>query len=171
MVNYTDGKVYKITSEHTDKFYVGSTTSTLEQRLDQHVRAFVGYLNGTFHLISSFDIIARGDYQITLLEEVNCNTRYELDLREKHYIHMYRDQVVNKKIPGQTEDELKEYKQEYYQKNKAMLDERSQEYYHNNKERLKAHKNQQVQCGCGGKFTLAGKARHMKSKKHRNFLN
>ena len=37
MVNYDNGKIYKIKSNQTNKIYVGSTTKTyLSQRMDQH---------------------------------------------------------------------------------------------------------------------------------------
>ena len=36
MVNYQNGKIYKITNSNTNDIYVGSTTDDLCNRLNQH---------------------------------------------------------------------------------------------------------------------------------------
>jgi hypothetical protein len=46
MVNYQEGKIYKIISPLTDKIYVGSTTKKyLSERLCRHLCDYKRYLN------------------------------------------------------------------------------------------------------------------------------
>mmetsp|Transcript_32665 Transcript_32665/g.38319 ORF Transcript_32665/g.38319 Transcript_32665/m.38319 type:complete len:103 (+) Transcript_32665:95-403(+) len=40
MVNYKNGKIYKIVCNETNEIYIGSTTQTLTDRLCQHVSKF-----------------------------------------------------------------------------------------------------------------------------------
>ena len=107
MVNYNSSKIYKIISNQTNKIYVGSTTKLyLSQRLTAHKSAYNYWLKG--HLksyITSFDLLKLGDVEIILLENVNANSKDELHARERYYIELYKDIVVNKNIPSRTDDE------------------------------------------------------------------
>lgn len=82
--------------------------------------------------------------------------------------------------------QVKQYRNEYYKKNKAKLNKFTNEYYTNNKEHLlelqknyrinnneilKAMRNQKYNCECGGKYTLTNKSRHIMSKKHIKWSN
>ncbi len=47
MVNYENGKIYKIESHLGDKLYIGSTTKQyLSQRMDKHRTDYKQWLNG-----------------------------------------------------------------------------------------------------------------------------
>ena len=39
MVNYSNGKIYKIVSNNTDKIYIGSTTVKLAVRKARHIQS------------------------------------------------------------------------------------------------------------------------------------
>ena len=58
-------------------------------------------------------------------------------------------------------------KKQYYQDNKAKIDERIKRWKQANHERL----NTVVNCACGGHYLSRCKARHEQSAKHLNFLN
>ena len=45
MEDYSLGKIYKITSNHCELPYIGSTTDTLEYRLDSHRRRYRKWIN------------------------------------------------------------------------------------------------------------------------------
>ena len=45
------------------------------------------------------------------------------------------------------------------------------EYRQNNKEAIKQKANEKFSCECGGCYTTTNKARHIKTKKHLNFIN
>ena len=70
VVNYQQGKIYMIYCNVTGRKYIGSTTKDrVSQRLAEHVHNYKQYQNGTRKgYISSFDIIAGGDYIIELIE-------------------------------------------------------------------------------------------------------
>ena len=149
MPNYSNSIIYKITSEHCDEFYVGSTTKTDSQRLARHARDFERYKAGKFHYMTSFDILELGDYDITIIERVNCNTRKELELREAHYINLYKDNIVNKVVVGRT----------------------GKQYYKDNKEKISGQKKEKNVCpSCGGQYAKDHRSRHLKSAKHQRSL-
>ena len=161
---YQLGKIYKITSEHTDKIYVGSTCKKLLcQRLAAHSSNFNQWKKGTGTYISSFELFELGSVQITLLEAYTCNTRDELLSKERYWIEQYKDNIVNKYIPIKTIDEKKETRKKYLEVNKVNIKERRKKYNEEHK--------QIIICECGSSFQIDGKARHEQSKKHLNFLN
>jgi len=78
-------------------------------------------------------------------DEDTYNKQFVLQ-REAYYIK--NNQCINKEIPGRTK---KESNKEYYEKNKEKL-------------------NEKIDCECGGKYIHQHKSRHMKSKKHINYI-
>ena len=152
MVNYNNGKVYKLECLTTGLIYIGSTTKEyLSQRLADHIRAFRMYQNGKGYLITSFKVLENNNYRIELLESVNCSSKDELHTREGHYIRTL--DCVNRCVMGRT---MKEYCAEYYTKNKKEIQDRMK---------------QPFQCECGALIQYSEKARHSKTKKHLNYLN
>ena len=110
MVNYNNGKIYKIECLTTGLIYVGSTTKPyLKQRLGKHIDTYKQYLKGNYNYTRSFDILKNDNYRIELLEEVNCETKDQLHIREGHYIRTL--ECVNKRIEGRTD---KEYNHQYH---------------------------------------------------------
>eukprot|EP01050_Picozoa_sp_SAG11_P040609 SAG11_NODE_17752_length_509_cov_372.278049_1_plen_102_part_01 len=98
MVNYNNGKIYKIVCNITGLVYVGSTTKKyLSSRLAEHRSHYKAYISNKYHHVSAFKIIETGDYDIILLELVNCNTKDELHKRERYYIEKL--DCVNQKMP------------------------------------------------------------------------
>jgi hypothetical protein len=63
MVNYQNGKIYKIVSG--DLIYIGSTCEpTLARRLAKHKINYKSYLNCKYHFTTSFNVIRNNDYKI-----------------------------------------------------------------------------------------------------------
>ena len=51
MPNYQNSKIYKLTSPHTNKIYIGSTTQKyLSDRKSGHIRDYKNYGNGKIYL-------------------------------------------------------------------------------------------------------------------------
>ena len=156
MPDYQLGKIYKIECNVTGKVYIGSTCEpTLARRLTKHVGNYRCYLNGTYHYVSSFDILQNEDYCIVLLEKYPCNTKDDLYARERYYTN-HIDCVNKIKGQGMT-NELgrKGYNKQYHEKNKDMIH---------------AKKNEKHDCICGNSYTYNHKARHEKTKKHQQYL-
>jgi hypothetical protein len=137
MPDYQRGKIYKITSG--DLTYVGSTTEkTLARRLSGHIRDYKRWKNGKKRPITSFQVIDKGDYEITLLELFPCGSKDEMTARERYWIE--NTVCVNKVMPNQTQEERKEYHREhdkqYRQDHKEQCAKRQKEYYIRNREKV-----------------------------------
>ena len=97
MPNYELGKIYKITSPHTDKIYIGSTCEKhLSNRLAGHKSDYKRMLKlkeegfNTYPKITSCELIKLGDVEIVLIENYPCNDRYELLRRERELLSRIR---------------------------------------------------------------------------------
>jgi len=80
--DYKNGKIYKITSPHTDKIYIGSTKQPLNVRLTKHRHDYKRYCEGKYNYVTSFELIDLGDYQIDLIKNFPCETKKELEQEE-----------------------------------------------------------------------------------------
>ena len=93
MNKYQNGKIYKLTSNQTDKIYVGSTIRTLNSRMVGHKTKIKC---GTHKNITSIELIKYDDCIIELIEDCPCDSKTELEKREQHYMDLYKDIIVNK---------------------------------------------------------------------------
>lgn len=132
------GKIYIIKSNQTDNIYIGSTTSSLSQRLSKHKSSYKRYIAGKRGFVSSFDIIKFEDAIIELLEDFECQTKEQLTRREGELIKE-NNICVNKRVEGRTR---KEYNKEHYQDNKEQIREQKKQYYQDNKEKIKEYQKQ-----------------------------
>jgi len=181
-------KIYAIKSRsHPDLQYIGSTKQRIKKRLSGHCSDYKKYLNGNNNYVTSFDILKYNDYYV----ELYCNTGTD----DKSDAHWFEGQIiraetcVNKHIPGRTvkeyyetnKDKIKDINKEYYETNREYYKEyqkqyreqnqdRIKEYYETNKDRIKEYNGHIYICECGGRFTNQNRARHFKTKKHKNFI-
>jgi hypothetical protein len=127
-MDYQNGKIYRIDCLSTGEVYIGSTCQpTVAKRLTQHVSGFKTWKNTGKKYISSYPIIERANYNITMIELYPCNSKDELKSREGYFI---RSMVcVNKQIAGRT-------KQDYYEDNKEHILEHKKDYYVANKDQI-----------------------------------
>ena len=130
MPDYSKSKIYKIVCNKTGLQYFGSTIQTLAQRLAKH-RCMSSHC-------TSKKIIVNGDYNIILVEEYPCESKYELEKRERFYIET--NDCINKQYPTRTK---KEYEKLYREANKEKFKEYQKQYqkqyYEENKEKIKEH--------------------------------
>jgi hypothetical protein len=125
MVNYNNGKIYKIEclTGDIDDIYIGSTTKNyLSKRMVQHRSDYKRWKESDVKGITSsfkiFDKYGVDNCIITLLENVNAKSKEELLARESYYIRT--SYCVNKNIMGRTR---KEWEVEYYEQNKERIKE------------------------------------------------
>ena len=158
------GKIYTIRSHKTPLVYVGSTIEKyLSKRMTKHRSSYKQYKKHGKKYCASFDILEIDENcYIELYEEYPCDNKQQLDKREGQVIREL--DCCNKRIAGRTP-------REWYAENKQKRNEKDRRYRQNNKEKIKANKNQKHNCECGGKFTSVNKAQHMKSKKHREYMD
>ena len=132
MVNYSNGKIYKIeclSSIDPNDIYIGSTTKQfLSQRMDTHRRNYKCWLKGNRGNIRAYDLFTKygiENCQITLIETCSCESLDALRAREGHFVRTMN--CVNKNIPGRTH-------KEYREDNKEAIGIKHKEYYDANKE-------------------------------------
>ena len=169
MTDYANGKIYKIVDNTSEKVYIGSTCKTLKHRLSGHVSAYKKFIKGKYHYITSFDIFKNDDYEILLVESFPCNFKDELLARERYWTNKVN--CINKYKPGLF-NELGEveYNKQYYVEHQDHLKEKVKQYYVEHQEQIRRYKNTKCDCVCGGMYTLAHKSQHMKSIKHRKYI-
>ena len=197
MVNYKQGKIYKIECNVTGLIYIGSTCKKkLSQRMTEHRSNYKKYLNGKKKYYSAFIVMKNDDYDIILIEDFPCNSKDQLFARERY--HTNKIECVNicknqglclelgkKKYKQEynqiNKEHIKEYKQEYNQINKEHIKEYNQEYKQINKEHIKEYnreyreinddyRKKKFTCLCGGKYTCSNKSFHIKTKMDQKYL-
>jgi len=145
MNKYNNSKIYKLVCNNTGLNYYGSTIQTLPKRLYEHKRS-----NDS----KAYEIIKNGNFEIILVEIFNCNSKLELEKKERYYIE--NNECINKNIPTRT-------KREYYEKNKEMLKEKHKEkineYRLNNKQKANEY---------AKKYYLLNKEKHKEYYKEYN---
>ena len=134
MVNYQNGKIYKIVDISRTKIYIGSTTKQyVSQRMDEHRRKFRDWKLGKYNYTSSFQLFEEFGVDnciIELIELYPCESRDELNMKEGE--HIKNNVCVNKNVAGRT---VKEYRED----NKEKLKEINKEYYQSHKETTKQY--------------------------------
>jgi len=199
MNKYNDSKIYKIIDNTNDNVYIGSTCHKyLSQRLQKHIQGYRRYLKGLEGRVTSYSILENNDYNIILLENVNCETVDQLKARERYYIENTPN-CVNRNIPTRTSkewckqnyeankdtilEERKQYYEDkkdavlkrvklYHENNKEKVKERHHEWYLKNKEQISEQRKQAIyECECGVVVRIHGKSQHNNTKKHLNFIS
>ena len=114
MVNYQQGRIYKIINTDTnDIVYVGSTTQQLSHRYARHKHK-------------------APNHKIILIENYPCNNKEELCMKEQQFMEQHTN-LLNQKKAYISEEDLKEYHKEYGEFNKEKIKQQKKEYYENNK--------------------------------------
>ena len=126
-----EGKIYKIKNkDFPGMFYYGSTTQTLNKRLNNHRRK---KLNNC-----SSKILINGNEEIILIQTKFYNNKYELWNREKWFIQNFK--CINKYLPNPTDAEKLYNKRlsgrKDYQKNIIERKIKNKKNYEKNKEKV-----------------------------------
>ena len=191
MPDYKQGKIYKIHCNVTGEDYYGSTTYTLQVRINDHTSKCKKPLN---RQCKSRQIIERNNFQIELVENYPCETKKELHIRERYYIDNFPN--INHYVPTRTQKEYKEIHKEFikeynanyckehrqerneysanlYKTNKDYRQkglERASQYYKENKKKVLERLLCKYVCECGVKGIVGNKSRHEKTQRHQKFL-
>ena len=187
MVNYQNGKIYKIESLIGGCVYVGSTCQKLSMRMAKHRQKY----RQQKQYYTSYEVLKYSDAKILLILNHACNSKEELEAKEAEYIKQL--DCVNKYIPQRTEKQYrednkeliaekqrkwrsenkeytKEYNKKYRETNKETLKLKTQKYYQKNKIKIQQKNKITYTCICGSTIIKNNKARHNKSKKHLKFI-
>jgi len=178
MKDYSKAKIYCIRSNQTDKIYIGSTIHSLTIRFSEHKRFYNLHKNGKRKYVAkSYELLNYDDCYIELIKFYPCNCKSELEYEEGKYIRNW--ECVNKIIPGRTlkeyrndnKEQISEQKKQYYNDNKDKILERQKQYYNDNKEQILEQRKQRITCECGSSIIKHSAKKHIKSKKHINWVN
>ena len=137
MTFYDKSIIYKL--KHNEDYddnniYIGST-SNFKNRKYQHKNKCSNEKSKEYNYYVYQFIRANGNWDnwiMTPIEQYSCNSKKELEIRERHYIDLLKP-TLNKYIPTRT---LKEYRQD----NKEQLAEKLKQYYEDNKEKSKQYR-------------------------------
>jgi hypothetical protein len=146
MVNYANGKIYKIESNIGDKIYIGSTTKAqLSMRMSGHRADYKCWKAGKAGLVTAyhlFDEYGIENCKIVLLEDCPCESKDQLSAREAHYIRTL--ECVNKTIPLRTRaeyrqdnrDDLAEKEKKYREAHRETIREKDKKYYDSHRDEI-----------------------------------
>jgi len=140
MSKYIEGKIYKLTSSQTDKVYIGSTITSLDDRFSKHKCHYKSWLKSQMNKITSYDLLQYTDVKIELIKEFPCETKKELEKEEGKLI--LDNNCVNKHVAGRTKTETDRI---YRHKNKERINETARIYWNKNKEKIKERKKKYVE--------------------------
>lgn len=138
------GTIYKISSEQTDRVYVGSTTLPILTRFSVHKSHFKRWNNEEEGVgyCASFEIMQFDDADVEILEQAEMENRMELRALEQIWLDRTPN-IVNVK--------------------KAVLTpEQKQEYI--------AARLQKIKCECGGSYSITNLKHHRSSSKHSRYV-
>ena len=127
------GYIYSIVCNETGEVYYGSTTKSVEERIQQHRWDCATWKNGgKKNYCSSYSIIERDNYTVNTIETVEYEERKEILEIEKVFIR--NNPCINRGNPISTAEERKEY---YRQRNATeRKKETNRIWRENNKERV-----------------------------------
>jgi len=176
-MDYKNGQIYKLISDHTDKIYIGSTCWGLRKRLCDHKTKYKMFCSGKYHNVTSFELFKLGNVDIVLIENYQCKDKNELHSRERYWIEQNKPLVFNRIIPARSRKEFREENREmikiskakYYEQNKKRIKQKSTKYYNQKMEVIRARNKRPYFCTCGRKINHAEISRHLKTKSHQQY--
>ena len=123
------GFVYVIKCNETNEIYIGSTIKSLKDRMRIHIQ--------NQNCISK-QIINRNNYQVNILEHIDCNELKDLRIRERFYYDKVK--CINQIKPFSSIEEKKEsyklYQKQYRDMHKEKAKEYNQQYREQNRDKL-----------------------------------
>jgi hypothetical protein len=149
MVNYQNGKIYKLWSPSKNIVYIGSTTQPLCKRLVCHLSHYKVYNNDNTKLyLTSFLVLECEDYKIELVEAYPCNNKQQLEKKEGE--HIRNNECCNKLVVGRTQkeyntdnvDRIKAYRKQYNIDNADKISEYQKKYNTDNADKRKEYMKQ-----------------------------
>ena len=188
-VDYSKGKIYKITNDYNNDIYVGSTCDTLAKRFSTHKKDAHMEKSKDRPLYKLINEIGFSRFRIELIENYPSEDKYQLLQREGYYIRALS--TLNMNIAGRTmkewvvdntekiKEDQKKYRiknkdarKEYCKENINKINENKKKSYYKNKESINEKRRSiKVMCCCGCEIREDGMSEHQLTKKHINIMN
>ena len=135
MPDYSKGKIYKIISNSTKYFYIGSTTVELSNRMAKH--KIESKRNPDRKVYKAFNEIGWDDLKIIkIIDTPDCKTKEDLTQQEQKYIDELKNEWCLNHFKAWTGLNNKDYDKDYYKQNKDKIIKQTKSYYENNKEEI-----------------------------------
>jgi len=132
MVNYQNGRIYKIINDINDEIYIGSTCKPLSNRMGLHRSAArTKQVQSKFY--ARMNELGIQHFRIILIENYPCNSREELNQREDYYIQELKPSL-NQRCAIFNEERYTQYQKEY---NKEHMYVSQKKYYANHRDKMK----------------------------------
>tara|TARA_X000001036_G_C20522229_1_gene742597 strand:- start:42 stop:578 length:537 start_codon:yes stop_codon:yes gene_type:complete len=167
MPDYQKCMMYKLICDEDPTFlYIGHTTNW-NRRKAKHKEDSLNDTRKAYQRIR--ELGGWENIKMIWIEDFPCNNKREGEAREQYWMDTLKS-TMNSYKAFITEEELVEYKKEWYKANKEEIRETQKEHYENNKETIAARQNVKYNCECGGKYTYVNQPRHFRTKKHQDWL-
>ena len=162
-VDYSKGKIYKITNDYNDHVYIGSSCDTLTKVFSKHKSESTSQYKMNRPLYKLINDIGFERFRIELICDYSCEDKYQLYQKASEYTRLY-DKTLN--LRG--EDQKQERKnQKEKEKNEMQL--KINEDLEKRMIKLK-EKHSIILCTCGCEILKTGLNAHQKTKKHIEYL-
>ena len=172
MVNYQNGKIYKIWDVAFTKCYIGSTCEDIKKRYTRHKENYHRYKNGKYHYVSVYDLFDEfgiENCKIVWEEDFSCGSKKELEKREG--LIQKENDCINKRVAGRSDKEwridhkehVKLVAKSYRENNPEKCKANAQNWYNNNKEYSNA-KSRANYANNKEEYNKQGKIRYEKKK-------
>ena len=172
--------IYKITINN--EFYIGSTNN-LGRRKVQHKYCLTKINNPNYNLPIYKYIRDNGgidNIEYSIIEENNITDLIEQKKCEQRIINEYKP-TLNTHSAYQDIKNKVEYDKQYRLDNAEKIQKQLKQYYLDNAEKIKEQKkqyrldnaekiNEKFKCDCGGKYTHRHKQTHLKTEKHKKYM-
>ena len=162
MVNYQNGKIYKLVNNVDDEIYIGSTATTLRQRKNGHKGKATKFPER--HVYKHIAEVGWENVPpLVLIEECPCDNKAQLHARERYWIDTLKPSL-NKNMPLRTS---KEFNQTQYRKDQMKSYRHKYKAY--DEARYKSVRLIRVICECGASSLTCNLTRHCKTKAHQQY--
>ena len=140
--------------------YVGSTTNLMKRKCNHKSNCNNSNAKEYNFFVYKFirDHCGWENFDVVQIEQYKAKDKNDAHARERYWIETLKA-TLNKKAPIITKKEKEQYGKKYQIK-----------YYQNNKDKLQKLRKKSVKCICNSNHTLAGKIQHLKSDKHKLFM-
>ena len=147
-MDYSKTIIYKIVCNNLSikESYVGHTTDMTKRKCSH--KSHCNNEKDKKHNLKIYQIIRENggweNWNMVLVEKFPCKDKYEACKREREVLEEL-DAKLNMVIPYRTQEDLKEYKKQYYQEHKEELVEKRKQYREEHKEELNQQSKQYYQ--------------------------
>jgi hypothetical protein len=173
MVNYGNGKIYKLVDKNSYKLlHVGATSIPLSKRMvfyrarcaeNKQIPLYmdINDENVAIVLVCNFPCTSREELFAELFnQEIKCK-------RAEHYrANAPAFRAQNAKYRIENKERIQIRRNELLIENKEHNKTIQQAYQIKHKEQIKAHRLIRHECECGGTYSNGSKSKHFKSKRH-----